>query len=186
VAAQQLNQPVVMGRVAAPYAVKGWLKIQPFTEVVDGLLDYPHWLIGRDVGGDASWRRMAVLEAKVHGRFLLVQLDGVADRTAAEAVVGMEIAVDRADLPEPSVGEYYWDQLIGLEVVGHEGVILGRVERILETGGHDLLCVKGYTDEGHADGRERLIPFVAPIVREVMLATEHGAGQIAVEWAVDY
>lgn len=165
--------PVVMGRVAAPYAVKGWLKIQPFTEYVDSLLDYPHWQIGRD----ASWRRMAVLEAKVHGRFLLVQLDGVADRTAAEAVVGMEIAVDRADLPEPGVDEYYWDQLIGLEVVGHEGVILGRVERILETGGHDLLCVKG-----HADGRERLIPFVAPIVREVIPTTGH----IEVDWAVDY
>lgn len=162
-----------MGRVAAPYAVKGWVKVQPFTEYVDSLLDYPRWLVGRD----ADWREMRVLEIKVHGRFLLAQLDGIADRNAAEAAVGLEIAVHRDALPEPEAGEYYWDQLIGLDVVGLAGVFLGRVERILETGGHDLLSVKG-----HADGRERLIPFVAPIVREVKLAER----QIEVEWGEDY
>lgn len=162
-----------MGRIAAPYAVRGWVKVQPFTEYVDSLLDYPRWLIGQD----AHWREMQVLEAKVHGCFLLVQLDGMADRAAAEAAVGQEIAVGRAELPEPEAGEYYWDQLVGLEVVGLAGTVLGRVERILETGGHDLLGVKG-----HADGRERLIPFVAPIVREVKLAER----RIEVEWGEDY
>ncbi len=162
-----------MGRVAAPYAVKGWIKVQPFTEYVDSLLDYPRWWVGRDT----DWREMQVLDIKVHGRFLLALLDGVSDRAAAEAAVGLEIAVHRDALPEPEPGEYYWDQLMGLEVVGLAGVVLGRVERILETGGHDLLSVKG-----HADGRERLIPFVAPIVREVKLAEQ----QIEVEWGEDY
>ncbi len=162
-----------MGRVAAPYAVKGWVKVQPFTEYVDSLLDYPRWWVGRDT----NWREMQVLEAKVHGRFLLVQLEGIPDRNAAEAAIGLEIAVLRDALPEPEAGEYYWDQLIGLEVVGLAGAVLGRVDRILETGGHDLLSVKG-----HADGRERLIPFVAPIVREVKLAER----QIEVEWGEDY
>lgn len=162
-----------MGRVAAPYAVKGWVKVQPFTEYVDSLLDHPRWMVGRDT----HWREMQVLEIKVHGRFLLAQLDGITDRVAAEAAVGMEIAVYRDALPEPEAGEYYWDQLVGLEVIGLAGAVLGRVERILETGGHDLLCVKG-----HADGRERLIPFVAPIVREVKLAER----QIEVEWGEDY
>ncbi len=168
-----MGSQVVMGRIAAPYAIKGWVKVQPFTEYVDSLLDYPHWQIGRG----ADWREMQVVEAKVHGRFLLVQLDGVSDRNAAEAAVGLEIAVSRDELPIPKADEYYWDQLIGLEVVGLAGAVLGRVERILETGGHDLLCVKG-----HADGRERLIPFVAPIVREVKLAER----QIEVEWGEDY
>ena len=162
-----------MGRVAAPYAVKGWVKVQPFTEYVDSLLDHPCWMVGRDT----HWREMQVLEIKVHGRFLLAQLDGITDRVAAEAAVGMEIAVYRDALPEPEAGEYYWDQLVGLEVIGLAGAVLGQVERILETGGHDLLCVKG-----HADGRERLIPFVAPIVREVKLAER----QIEVEWGEDY
>ncbi len=162
-----------MGRVAAPYAIKGWVKVQPFTEYVDSLLDYPRWWVGRDT----NWREMQVLEAKVHGRFLLVQLEGIPDRNAAEAAIGLEIAVLRDALPEPEAGEYYWDQLIGLEVVGLAGAVLGRVDRILETGGHDLLSVKG-----HADGRERLIPFVAPIVREVKLAER----QIEVEWGEDY
>ena len=162
-----------MGRVAAPYAIKGWVKVQPFTEYVDSLLDYPRWWVGRDT----NWREMQVLEAKVHGRFLLVQLEGIPDRNAAEAAIGLEIAVLRDALPEPEAGEYYWDQLIGLEVVGLAGAVLGRVDRILETGGHDLLSVKG-----HADGRERLIPFVAPIVCEVKLAER----QIEVEWGEDY
>lgn len=162
-----------MGRVAAPYAVKGWLKIQPFTDYVDSLFDYPAWWL-RKAGSNGNWQAAQVLEGKVHGRFLLVQLDTVPDRNTAEQVVGWEIAVERAQLPEPEAGEYYWDQLIGLRVIGLAGVALGKVERILESGAHDILVVHGE--------REHLIPFVDPIVRQVDVAR----GQIEVDWGADY
>ncbi|MEW5770503.1 MAG: ribosome maturation factor RimM [Pseudomonadota bacterium] len=163
-----------MGRVAAPYAVKGWLKIQPFTEYIDSLLDYDSWWLGRETGRGAGWREYRLLDAKVHGQTLLVQLEGVDGRDAAEALKGLDVAVDRAEFPEADTDEYYWDDLIGAEVTNTDGVSLGKVEGLLETGAHDVLRVVGE--------RERLIPFVDAYVREVDLEN----GRILVEWGADW
>jgi 16S rRNA processing protein RimM len=159
-----------MGRVAAPYAVKGWIKVQTFTEYLDSLLDYDLWWLGRA----GKWQSYALVDGKVHGQTLLAQLRGVDDRNAAEALNGCEIAVDRADFPEADADEFYWDQLIGLEVVNAEGVLLGKVEGLLETGANDVLRVRGE--------RERLIPFVDAYVREV----DTQAGRIVVDWGLDW
>ena len=164
------DELVVMGRIAAPYGVKGWIKVHPYTEYLDSLLDYPVWRLGK--GG--AWRPYRVVEGRPHNRFLLAELEGVDDRDAAERLRGMEIAVARDELPEPDEDEYYWDDLIGLEVVNTSGASLGRVKGLLETGAHDVLQVVGE--------RERLIPFTAPIVLEVNLA----AGRIRVDWEADY
>ncbi|MCP5279840.1 MAG: ribosome maturation factor RimM [Thiobacillus sp.] len=169
---------VVMGRVAAPYAVKGWIKVQPFTEYPDSLLDYDRWWLGHEEGRNKGWREYRVLEGKVHGQTLLVQLEGVDDRTASEALKGLDVAVDRAEFPEPDEDEYYWDDLIGLDVVNTEGVVLGKVASLLETGAHDVLRVVD-ANEGE---RERLIPFVDAFVREV----DRESRRILVEWGADW
>lgn len=160
-----------MGRIAAPYAVRGWVKVQPYTEYLDSLLDYPVWRLGKA----GKWREYAVLEAKVHGQTLLAQLDGVDDRNAAEALQGHEVAVARAELPAAEEGEYYWDDLVGLEVVNLAGESLGRVAEMLETGAHDIMKVV-------AGDKERLIPFTAPIVGKVDVA----AGRVEVDWGKDW
>lgn len=159
-----------MGRIAAPYAIRGWIKVQPFTEYLDSLLDYPVWRLGKQTG----WQEYRVLDARIHSNSLIAQLEGVNDRSQAEALQGLEIAVARDELPEAEADEYYWDDLIGLDVVNLEGVNLGKVAGILETGAHDVLKVSGE--------RERLIPFTEPIVVEVDLQ----AGRIKVDWGADY
>jgi len=164
------DELAIMGRIAAPYAVRGWVKIQTFSEYLDSLLDFSHWLIGKN----DVWREYEVLEAKVHGQFLVAQLDGVDDRNLAESLVGKEIAVLRESLPEPDEGEYYWTDLIGLQVYNQQGELLGTVENLLETGAHDVLKVKGEV--------ERLIPFTDPIICEV----DKTAGRILVDWGLDY
>ncbi len=168
-----------MGRVAAPYAVQGWIKVQPFTEYLDSLLDYDFWWLGRDDEGRgrgkaAGWCQYRLLEAKVHGQTLLARLEGVDGRDAAESLKGQEVAVNRAEFPETDEDEYYWDDLIGLDVVNTEGVVLGKVEGLLETGAHDVLRVVGE--------RERLIPFVDAYVREV----DQAGKRILVEWGADW
>jgi 16S rRNA processing protein RimM len=159
-----------MGRVAAPYAVRGWIKIQTFTENLDNLLDYPVWRLGK---GD-KWQAYEVLEAKVHSQSLVAQLNGIDDRNAAEAVTGMDIAVARNELPPAEENEFYWDDLVGLTVVNTNGETLGKVSGMLETGAHDVLKVTGE--------REHLIPFVGAIVQEVNAET----GQIVVDWGADW
>jgi 16S rRNA processing protein RimM len=159
-----------MGRIAAPYGVKGWVKIQTFTETLDSLLDYPAW----QIGNNGQWRNAQVEEASVHGEFLVAKLKECNDRDAAFALRGQEIAVFRDELPEPEDNEYYWEDLIGLSVVNREGIKLGQVVKLLETGAHDVLVVEGE--------KEHLIPFVEVYVLNVDLAQ----GRIEVDWQPDY
>lgn len=159
-----------MGRVAAPYAVKGWIKVQTFTEHLDSLLDYPAWWLGKA----GKWHVAEVIEARMHGQTLLAHLAGLDDRDAAEALNGYEIAVPRAELPPADEGEYYWSDLIGFQVVNLAGDTLGRLEGFLETGAQDVMRVKG--------DKEFLIPFTAPIVD----AVQPEARRVVVDWGLDY
>ncbi len=159
-----------MGRISAPFGVKGWVKVQPNTAATGNLLAYQTWWVGRE--GD--WREIAVAEARVQGRALAARLEGYDDRDAAAALRGTLVAVPRAALPRTQSGEYYWADLIGLAVVNASAQGLGRITGVLETGANDVLVVAGE--------RERLIPFIAEVIRDVDLA----AGVMRVEWGVDY
>lgn len=159
-----------MGWISAPFGVKGWVKVEPNTAATGNLLAYKTWWVGRE--GD--WREVAVAEAKVQGRVLVARLEGHDDRDAAAALRGTSVAVPRAALPRTQSGEYYWADLIGLAVVNGSAQGLGRITGILQTGANDVLVVAGE--------RERLIPFIAEVIRDVDLA----AGVVRVEWSADY
>lgn len=159
-----------MGRIAGPFGILGWVKVQPFTEELDGLLDFPVWKIGRD----DRWRDVRVLAFEVHHKTLVARLEGCHDRDAAAALKGLEISVPREALPEAAENEYYWSDLIGLEVVNVQDEVLGKVTDVFETGANDVLVVEGE--------RERLLPFTA----QVILKVDVSAGRINVEWGADY
>jgi len=163
-----------MGRVVAPYGIKGWIKVQPFTQRQGDLLDFPLWWVGLD----GAWQSRSIEVAKVHGATVVAKLEGVADREQAAALQGMRIAVSRDDFPEPAAGEIYWADLIGLKVVNVAGVVLGTVSRVVETGANDVLVV----EEQVNGGRERLLPYIAPVILQVDAA----GGTITVDWGVDY
>jgi 16S rRNA processing protein RimM len=159
-----------MGRIAAPFGVRGWVRIQPDTAAPGSLLAYKTWWLGND--GD--WRETAVAEAKVHGSSLAARLEGFHDRDAAAALRGKSIAVPRSQLPKAQDDEYYWADLLGLRVVNGEGQELGSIAQILQTGANDVLVVQGE--------RERLVPFIADVIRGVDMT----AGVVRVEWSADY
>lgn len=164
-----------MGRVVAPYGVYGWLKVQPETETLDGLFDYDHWWLGRgDPLHPEQWRSYEVEHAKIHNDLLVVKLDGVNDRDAAFACKGMRIAVPRDALPAPEEDEYYWSDLIGLNVSNQQGVALGVVNDVFATGANDVIVVKGE--------RERLLPFIAQVIIEVDIAGK----TMLVDWDAEF
>ncbi len=165
---------VVMGRIVAPYGIKGWVKVQPFTQQQRGLLDYPVWQVGRE----DAWLARPVEVAKVHGTTVVAKLEGIADREQAAALQGQRIAISRDDFPAPAVGEFYWADLIGLKVVNVAGVTLGNVARVFETGANDVLVV----EDKAANERERLLPFIEPVVRQIDLV----GGTMIVDWDADY
>jgi 16S rRNA processing protein RimM len=159
-----------MGRISAPFGVRGWVKVQPNTAAAQNLLAYKTWWVE---DGD-EWRDCSVAQAKVHGRTVVAKLDGCEDRDAAFALRGKLVAVPRAELPGTQSGEYYWADLMGLAVVNESAQALGRISGILQTGANDVLVVTGE--------RERLIPFIAAVIRDVDL----GTGVVRVEWGADY
>lgn len=163
---------VIMGRIASAHGIRGLVKIQPFTEYLDSLLDYRTWWIGHEHG---PWREVRVGQCEAHGRTLVAQLPDCPDRTAAEKLKGLLIAVPRSSLPEQEEGEYYWSDLIGLAVVNEAGERLGMVANLLETGANEVLVVRG-------DSGEILIPFVASAIRRVDLQNE----TIFVDWSAEY
>jgi 16S rRNA processing protein RimM len=161
---------VVMGRVVGPFAVKGWIKVQPFTQLPGGLLDYPVWWLGREDGWTPRWLE----DGAVHGKSVVAKLERCDEREAAAAMTGLEVAVPRSQLPQSAEGEYYWTDLVGLEVRNLQRQVLGRIVRLLETGANQVLVVTG--------DRERLIPFVSAVVVTVDLAQ----GEMVVDWGLDF
>ena len=163
---------VIMGRVAAAHGIRGWVKIQPYTEHLDSLLDYRTWWLGHEHG---PWREVEVQQCEAHNKTLAAQLPDCPDRTAAEKLKGLLIAVPRSSLPKQDKDEYYWSDLIGLAVVNEAGVTLGTVANLLETGANQVLSVQG-------DGGEILIPFVASAIKQVDVKNKI----IRVDWSTDY
>ncbi|MDO8464766.1 MAG: ribosome maturation factor RimM [Gallionella sp.] len=163
---------VIMGRIAAAHGIRGLVRIQPFTEYLDSLLDYRTWWIGHEQG---PWREVKVGQCEVHSKTLVAQLPDCPDRTAAEKLKGLLIAVPRSSLPKQDEGEYYWSDLIGLAVVNEAGVPLGTVTNLLETGANAVLSVQG-------DGGEILIPFVVSAIKQVDVKNK----TIRVDWSADY
>lgn len=160
----------MMGRISAPFGVKGWVKIRPHTAEAGNLLAYPRWWVGRGT----EWQEYEVAEARVQsGDAVVARLAGCEDRDAAARFRGSEVAVPRSQLPPAGPGEHYWADLIGLAVVNGESQELGNIVGILQTGANDVLVVQG--------GRERLIPFIAGVIREV----DPDAGVVRVEWSAD-
>ena len=163
-----------MGRVAAPYGVRGWMKVQPYTDATEALLDYREWWIAGDAkSGPAAHR---VVEGRVHSGVLVVRLEGVETREAAARFSGRDVAVPRDALPREGDDEVYVSDLVGLDVVNRAGQPLGRVTEVSANGAQPVLRVVG------ADGGERLIPFVAALVDEVDLPSS----RIVVDWEIDY
>jgi 16S rRNA processing protein RimM len=164
------SQLVVMGRIVGPFGVQGWLKVKPFTGEPGGLGGFSRWLVG--AGG--GWREMALTEFEVHSKGPVAKLGGCDDREGAEMLRGCDIAVTRAELGDAEEGALYWVDLVGLDVVDAEGVSLGKVEGLFETGETSVLVIKGT--------KERMIPFVPEYVKDV----DREAGRITVDWKADY
>jgi len=159
-----------MGRVIAPFGVRGQVKVQPFSAATGNLVAYANWWFGRD----DDWQEYRIEQAHVQGHVLVAKLESCDDRQAAMLLRGVEVAVPREAFPDTNEGEFYWADLIGLEVTNEEGQDFGQVAQILATGANDVLVIRGE--------RERLIPFIAAVVKRVNLA----AGMITVDWGADY
>lgn len=162
---------VTLGRIGAPWGVQGWVRVQSAARPPESILDFPCWWVG---SGDNA-RCLHVLSSRANPRGIAVRLEGCDDRNAAVALRHAAISVPVEELPEPDDGEWYWHELIGLQVETTDGTALGRVDHLLETGANDVLVVR--------NGRERLIPWIPD---EVIRAIDPDAGRMVVDWDPEF
>jgi len=171
---------VEMGRVIAPFGIKGWIKVQPVWldgESAASLMLYPTWWLESNGG----WHEYPVEHAQVQGAAVVAKLAGCEDREAAAGYKGRVVAVAREAFPPAKKGEFYWADLIGLRVKNNEGLDFGVVQSMLETGANAVMVVRNDKQQA-VESEERLIPFIAEVVKRVDAA----AGVIEVEWGADY
>jgi 16S rRNA processing protein RimM len=165
------SRRVLIGRIAGHFGVKGWVKLQSWTEPRAKIIEYRPWLL--ELGGE--WREWQVAEGHMHGKSVVVRLQGVSSREQATTLIGSNIAVRREQLAATRPGEYYWVDLMGAEVWLADGRVLGRVKNLLATGSNDVLVVQGV--------REHLVPFIrGQVIKDVDL----GAHVIRVDWDPDF
>lgn len=180
-----------VGRILDAWGVKGWVKILPHSTDPEALFSAKTWYLQTP---DVKFRpgfslfsgtvSLKVDEAKIHSGAVVAKFSGLDDRDAAEALRGARIFLSRSSFPAASADEYYWVDLIGLNVLNREGIALGCVRDLMATGPHSVLCVEyaSTQEDGTSATAERMIPFVAAYVDKVDIAGKC----ITVDWQPDY
>lgn len=173
---------IEVGRIADAWGIKGWFKVLPYSADPEALFSSKRWFLMPAEKGAKTFSgvaKLAITEAKIHSNTVVACAREVDDRNAAEALRGARIFVARSSFPIAAKDEYYWVDLIGLDVVNREGVVLGTVRELLSTGAQTVL-VMDYEQDGKL--HERMIPFVSVYVDDVDLT----ARRILVDWQPDF
>ena len=161
---------ICVGHILGAHGIKGWVRVFSNTSPRENIVNYSPWLMAR---GDEI--KPVEVTGRLQGKNVLARLDGVEDRTQAEALVGCQLYIEPAQLPALAAGEYYWSDLIGLAVESLQAEPLGIVTAMMETGADDVMVLKG--------DRERLIPFV---MDEIVTEVDLDKRRMVVNWSPEY
>ena len=162
---------VEVGRLGAAHGVRGWLRVQSFTDPPQRLFEWPRWLLQPERGES---REVAVLEVRPQGNGWIAKLEGVDERDGASRLTGQMILVERENLPPAEGREHYRDDLVGFEVKNVEGALLGVVEHFVDTPGNAVMVIKGE--------REHLVP----VTKQHLVKVDAGNRSLIVDWPEDF
>lgn len=172
---------VLVGYISGAYGLNGWVRVRPYSADADALLNARTWWLDKP-----EFRDVAMMQSKIHTGDVVAQLMGVVGRDAAEALKGATVQIPRSHFPALSDNEFYWVDLIGLDVENVQGVRLGQVKDMMDNGAHPILRVAvpevGEVAGAKAAQQELLIPFVEQFV----ITVDRTAKKITVDWGLDY
>ena len=161
------SRRIEVGRLGAAHGVRGWLRVQSFTDPPQRLFEWKRWRL--QTGTDVN-----VLEVRAQGNGWIARLEGIEERDAASRLSGQMVLVDRDELPATTGREYYRADLVGFEAKNVEGVVLGLVDHFIDTPGNAVMVIRGT--------REYLVPMAAQYLRSV----DQQARQLVVDWPEDF
>ena len=171
------QQRVELGRFGKVHGIKGWLRLNSYTNPPDNICKYE--LLATEI--DGKWTTLVLDQYREQGNGLVVHVAGFDDPETARSLTGKGLWIDSSALPALDSGEFYWHQLQGLQVINQQGQLFGIVTELMETGANDVLVVSPNADS--IDDRQRLVPYLSgKVVQQVSLAD----GVISVNWEADY
>lgn len=166
------NELISVGEISGVFGVKGWVKVFSLTDPRENIVSYSPWILKKG----SEVKRVNLVSGKRQGKTVVALIEGIADRNDAELHCGWEILINKNQLPETEEGVYYWADLVGLVVETDQGISLGKVDYLLETGANDVLVVKD-------DERERLIPFIS---EQVIKTIDLNDKKMIVDWDPEF
>jgi 16S rRNA processing protein RimM len=168
-----LSEPrlVEVGRLGAAHGVRGWMRVQSFTDPPQRLFEWRQWLLQSEAG---ATREMKLLEARPQGNGWIARLEGVDERDAASRLSGSLVLVDRVEFAPTGAREHYRADLVGFEVKNLEGALLGVVDHFVDTPGNAVMVIRG--------AREYLVPVTAQHLRKVDVESRG----LIVDWPEDF
>ncbi|MBL4772656.1 MAG: 16S rRNA processing protein RimM [Alcanivoracaceae bacterium] len=135
---------ILIGKVSGCFGVKGWLKIFSYSDPRENITTYKSWIVGN--------KHFDSVESKKNGKLIVAKLKGVEDKETAQTLIGQKVEIEKQQLSQLNLNQFYWHDLIGLEVTNTEGINFGKIKSMLDTGAHDVVIINGT--------RERLIPYI--------------------------
>ena len=159
---------ITVGKVIGHFGVQGWLKVFSYTHPMENIAAYSQWYIGNEL--------LKGIKVKQHGKTMVALFEGVTSREMSQHYIGLEVKIPSKELSQLPEDEYYWRQLIGLQVSNLEGENLGVIDSMFETGANDVMVLTG------VDGTELLIPYLLGGTVVMVNLVEQ---TMTVDWQVD-
>lgn len=157
------DDTIPVGRITGVHGVKGEVKLAPY-----GDLEGVEWKTVY-IARDKSVLTAEVKRSRGHKGQIILELEGYADRDSAATLAGAELSIRKEELPPLEEDEYYYDDLVGMEVVTDDGRKLGPVKEIISTGSNDVFDVRGAFGE-----------VLIPVIRDVVLDVDEERKRITV------
>lgn len=172
-------EKVLLGRITGIYGLQGWVKVHSDTMPRENITGYKEWLLEQS----GQWSSVTVTGGRPQGKTIVAQLAGISTPEQASELIGAAIAVQRTQMPSLSAGEYYWADLTGMKVKTVDGVEVGSVVRLFETGANDVVVITDERSEQTESNIEILVPWLVP---DVITDVDMESRTITIDWDPDF
>jgi 16S rRNA processing protein RimM len=164
------NKRLLIGQINGLFGVQGWVKIFSHSYPRKNILTYKPW----HIKVDGVWTTLEFVKGRVQGKTIVAQLKAVDNREVAQNYIGTDLYIEKSQLPKLRKGEYYWDELIGLEVSNTNSVVLGKIAYMVDTGANNVMVINGK--------KEHWVPYIKPFLISIDMNTK----KILVDWDEDF
>jgi 16S rRNA processing protein RimM len=164
------NKRLLIGQINGLFGVQGWVKLFSYAHPRKNILSYQPW----HIKVDGVWTTLDIVKGREQGKTIVAQLKDVDDREDSRRYIGVELYIEKSQLPQLAQGEYYWDELTGLEVINNQGIVLGTISYMVDTGANNVMVVNGK--------KEHWVPYIEPF----LISIDMDKRQILVDWDEDF